>query len=657
MIVAPCVYLLLTLVRIRGYLTNSKSIVGIFGLLVITFFNKLLFKGQTLGQQDFNNLQITFFDLFQKSLFLHKSPPIWNSYTGGGFDAFSNPLSVYFSPFLPVFIFVKDVFFAANIFIILQVFFTLIFAFTYFRVINLSKGASILGTVMIVFNGFLTMRLSPGVGLEYFFSLKWLLLALAFTHLYFEGKKTKDLLFLGISLGFLFEGNMNMALSAGFFWLLYTLFLFGIKDKKIFLSPIIGSLIYSIKLVPGFYMIMTAEGRISEVASGWRTGKINPFTFPTYIFPYKHLFYTPAFTPGAIGALLFITALIYLFLFRNKLKFSKKHVFVSVALLTIGSLLVTYNPLSEVFFKLPIFNRMTIIPAFIVFLFVPVSIICAIFVEELARKGRKIAYILFVLPFLIYAEVLIGPSIFGIKSYSFNFLKMDYKSEMQKLDYYDFLKGTNKVAMFTDDMRLLTLPSYNSYFAVYTLNDFKYLYGSNNIDDLASRENLVEISKYADIFIATREMRTGTKKLAEFEVKRFDDKNYDNFAIIDRSMDYDKLQLFRWDYKLKIYEPLQKEITSVKKNNSHPFKHSFVVQKNNFEKDGSVITSITYSPFWKTDSSLLITKGTYEYLKIKNARIGQTITLTYINPFIYLGFFMSLVTFSYIIYKLRKYEV
>ncbi len=654
-VVAPLVYFLLILYELRKHILAGKWVIACFVGFVLLYFNKLLFKGQTLAQQDFNNIQITFFKFFQESALTHKLPPIWNSYTGGGYDAFSNPLANYFSPFLAVFLVFKDVFYAANVFLVLQTFFTLAFAYIFFRVLKLNKGAAFLGAVMWVFNAFFAMRLSPGVGVEYFFTLKWITLALTFTHLYFESKKTKHLLFLAISLAFMFEGNMNMAIVGGGMWLIYTLFVFRKQTHKLISAPIIGFLIYAVRLIPGLFLIATAQGRISETVEGWRVERILISNFLEYFLPIKQLFQTPLFTPGLFGIIFCIAGVIFLLIRFKHLDTLKPLVLVSLLFLILGAVFSTANPISDLMFSLPFFNRLTILPAFIVFVLFAVVMLSALAANEFIKTYIYGAFVGF-LPFIFFAEILIGPPTLLSKTYAFNFLKMNYKQEMRKLEYYNFMQDSPKVAIFLDDRRLFTLPSYNAYLNVYTLNDFKYLYGSTVINDFAKRTNLAEISKYADVFIAAREMRRGTKKLDEIKIPRFDDENFDNYAVIDRAFNYDELQLFRWDYTLKLYEPLERTTTSVKKNTSHPTSHTFIVQKQNIEQNGSVITSITYSPFWRTNNNSEIVKGRYGYLNLTNAKVGDKIVLKYVNPYIYLGFALSLGTFVIVVYQLWKHK-
>jgi hypothetical protein len=653
-IVAPVVYLWWILVALKPYLVSVKKYVFIFLGFVLVYFNKLLFGGQTLAQQDFNNLQITFFSFFKESALTYKRAPIWNSYTGGGYDTFSNPLANYFSPFLWIFLVFKDIYYAANVYIVLQTFFTLLFAFIYFRIIKLSKPAAFVGSTMLTFNAFFTMRLSPGVGVEYFFALKWIVLSLGFTHLYITHKKMQFLLMLSVSLAFMFEGNMNAAVVGGLIWGIYALWLFKFKEIQLYAAPLLAGLIYSIRLLPGFYLMLTAGGRISETAQGWRVEKIDPVKLWEYFLPLAQLFQTPAFTPGLVGFVLFICGFWY-FAFKYKNLETGRIFLAHILLLTLGLILVTNNPASDLIFKLPALNRLTILPAFILFLLIPLVTISALFANELVRIKRYGIFV-GVISFIVFFEVLIGPPTFGAKTYSFNFLKMDYQQEMQKLEYYNFVKDFNKVGILLDDRELLLFPSFNAFHKVYLLNDFKYLYTSTLPLELTKRTNFSEAKKYADYVVATREIVKGTRLLKTLEVPRFDQGTFSNYAILDRVFLYDKLQDFRWDHTVKIYEPLSKSVVSVKKDNAHPTTHKFTSQAINYEKNGNLITSITYSPFWHASGNANIIKGKYGYLVLTSIAKNTNTTLTYINPFIYIGFFGSLISFAVISFILLQHK-
>ncbi len=651
LVVAPILYLLFILAGLKKYLIDSKLVLFLLLLFVLVYFNKFLISGQTLSAQDFNNLQITFFDFFQKSALNYKLPPIWNSYTGGGYDAFSSPLSVYFSPFTWVFIIVKDVFVAANTFIILQVLLCSYLAYAFFRVLALKKWVALLGAVMFTYNAFLALRLSPGVGIEYLFTYKWVPALLAFTHLYAKEKKFKYIVLTGVSIGFLFEGNMNMAIATCVFWVCYVFLNYRFAYKSFVLAPVIGFMVYSIKLIPGAYLIATAAGRISANASGWRVSRIHFENILHYIFPLKKLYYTPSFTPGMIGAVLFVLALLW-FILKYKETTKNRLVLNSILLFITGLILSTYNPVSELVFKLPLFNRLTILPAFLVFMIPTMVMITVLFLNKLEFK-RKLSLVVLVLPLLMFAEVLLGPSTLGVNTYSFNFLKMDPKIEMDKLPYYNYLENTGKMSVILNDYNAFLFPSYNAVKDAYTLNGFKYLFGSVDIGETAKRHKLNEITKYADVIISPRVISSGVTKKAEFKIPLFLFANFNNYAILDRAIQYDNLQDFDWDHVLRIYTPTSTKIVSVKKTNSHPLKHSFIVSESNFEKTGEVITSITYSPFWYTNKGS-IKNGKYGYLSLEGVKAGDNITLTYKNPFIYTGFVISFITLSLMnLYYLR----
>lgn len=645
-VVAPLSYLVLIVIHLKSYL--SRTFILLLLLLSVLFFNKLLFKEQTLAQQDFNNIQMTFFTFYRTSILEHHQPPIWNSLTGGGYDAFANPLAAYFSPFMPIFL-LTNVFTAANIFLFLQVYFCAVFAFSYFKILKLKDSSAFLGSVVFTFNAFITMRLSPNVGVEYIYTYKWIPLLLGLTHLYIETKSKKHLLLLGIVVGSLFEGNTNLAISGGLFWLAYSLFNFGFKIRHLLLAPIVGFFVYAIKILPFIYLLTTSGGRISEVASSWRIGKIHIQDFLIYFVPYKKFFYTPAFTPGLVGISIFICGLIYFLIVKRKSLNERKLVKSMLVMLLLGTVATTYNPLSSLFFTLPVFNHVTIIPAFIIFILLPVVIISALFVDQI-NKGTLKGLITAGLAVLIYIEVLIGFAPLGAGSYSFNFLKMNYKEEYTKVNYYKYLANLKGTHVFLDNSRMFFIPFYATVHNTNTLNDYKYFYGSTPTTGVTKETAFNSDYNYADYYVSTDDLGQGFTKLTELTVPTFNGHNYQNYAVLDKEYEFLNLKRQGWDQKLKIYKLSQPRHRSLSKTDSHPTMFTANIESS---ADRDVVkTSITYSPFWKSVNSIGVRRGGNGYIELTNVNSQTPVLLNYVNPFIYAGLLLSNATYLYALWKL-----
>ncbi len=645
-VVAPLSYLALIISHLRPYL--SKLFVVVLLVLSILFFNKLLFKEQTLAQQDFNNIQMTFFTFYRTSILEHHQPPIWNSLTGGGYDAFANPLAAYFSPFMPVFL-LTSVFTAANIFLFLQVFFCAMFAFSYFKILKLKDSSAFLGSIIFTFNAFITMRLSPNVGVEYIYTYKWIPLLLGFTHLYIETKNKKYLLLLGIVVGSLFEGNTNIAISSGLFWIAYSLFNFGFKFKHLILAPIIGFLAYAVKILPFVYLLTASTGRISEVASSWRIGKIHIQDFLYYFIPYKKFFYTPAFTPGLIGISIFLCGLIYFLIVKRKTLKDQVLVKSMLVLLLLGTIATTYNPLSSLLFNLPVFNHVTIIPAFTIFILLPVVIISAYFVDQI-NKGTLKTLVTIGLSILMFLEVLVGFAPLGAGSYSFNFLKMTYKDEYTKVDYYKYLANLKGTHLFLDNSRMFFIPFYSTLYNTNTLNDYKYFYGSTPTMGFTQETALNSDYNYADYYVSADELGQGFIKLADFSIPTFNGHNYQNYAVLDKEYEFLNLTRQGWDQKLRIYKLTQPRPRTLSKTDSHPTK--FDARLKDTADSGIVKTSISYSPFWESENSIDLRRDENGYMELTNVNSQTYVLLNYVNPFIYAGLLLSNAVYLYALVKL-----
>ena len=148
----PTLYFVYLLLEIKKDLKKSLLYVLALFLLSAVLLNKLLLFPVTLAQKDFNNIQIPMFQFFHDSISRYFLPPIWNSSFSGGFDAFSSPLSSYFSVFNWVFLIGSNVYKSFSFFIFLQVFLCALFSFYMLKTFKLSGVSSFLGAVLFTFN-------------------------------------------------------------------------------------------------------------------------------------------------------------------------------------------------------------------------------------------------------------------------------------------------------------------------------------------------------------------------------------------------------------------------------------------------------------------------------------------------------------------------
>src|SRR4030066_2381790 len=313
-ITAPTIYLILLLLKFKKELLSSKAVLLYFTILTVIFFNKLLFQKEALAQQDFNNIQYPLFKFFHDSVITNNETPFWNPRLGGGFDAFANPLSAYFTVFNFVFLLSSNTYLTLNIFIALQILMAGVFCYLLFRKLGFGKFVSVVPATAFMFNGFVAMRLSPDVGPEYLYTYKWIPLIMTLLCEYFENQNFKNVALLGIATAFLFEGNPNIVFSAGIFLAIFVLLNFrkiGFKGLlRLLPIAVICLSIYAVKLVPAMDLAAAAGGRISREVSGWRRSQMDLDRVFYFYTPKLMAFKSPLFTAGIIAFALFLMGII-----------------------------------------------------------------------------------------------------------------------------------------------------------------------------------------------------------------------------------------------------------------------------------------------------------------------------------------------------------
>ena len=669
-LIAPNVYLILIFLRTKKDLKTLLIPTLCLSLLTIIFLNKLIFTGQTLSAQDFNNIQIPFFHFFKESVVNYFEPPFWNSRFGGGFDAFSNPISAYFSPFNFLFLIFSNVYSAANVFIFFQLFLISLFSLLLFKELKFNNYLSFFGAVIFTFNGFVTMRLSPGVGIEYLYSYKWIPLIMYFTLVYLREHKLYDLALLSVSLAFTLEGNLNIAISIWAFWALFLLFMsknFFREIRHYILIPLLALLIFSIKIIPFLDLMKNSTGRISNYAVGWRLNKIYIDEFLTYFPPIRHIFGAALFTPGVIAItfffICFVSIVYSIFAKRNV---QKLFVF-SICSIVIGFIINTYNPISDFLFSLPFFNRITIVPAFMVFIFIPVYILSVYGLEICANYLLNIRFLknfknfaevgIAGVSLLVFAEILTGPSTFGNNTYSFNFSKMN-KEEVYKVPPYNTLRNLNPgVFAFIDSSDTFLYPYAISVSNLYTLNNFKYFYSPATKKNLIKEGDFKEITDRSDFVIST-------KPLDEKEITLISEvgtaeifSEFQSHSILDKKYDYLELQAKNdWNELMYIYAVEKNDFQKpyFKRLENHPTKFT-ISNADDYMDNNEIKTSVRYSKWWKSfdDKKAVLKEDDFGFMIISEIGESDRVELFYLNPYIYIGFLLSLMGFL-IVFRLSR---
>lgn len=514
------------------------------------------------------------------------------------------------------------------------------------------------------------MRLSPGVGVEYLFTYKWLSLSLYFLSKYLDEDREKYLILLAVSVAFMFEGNMNIAISSVLLIMLYLIFNLKRVVNRIggfILMSFLAFSIYSIKMLPFLDLSTKAGSRLEGSASGWRVSRIPLNEFIDYLLPKSHGFGNGMFTPGLVGLTVSITGLVLLILYRRKDKVS----IFSITAFIVGILLVTDNYLSHAIFSLPFFNKLTISPAFLVFLTLPLSI----FASNISPSKRYLKLLPYCLAVLVFVEVLLGYSLLGAESYSYNFRKMN-KSEYKSFPHYNILKNLEPGVVYaTEPYRFFLFPYGVQLNNLFFLNGYTYFYGSNLNEELTSYGDIVSnvtvkgeerefkfpslnsneldsIMTKATYLLSTYPLSNDFLTLVS-EVDYLTLDGMESDAVSKLMPDIRSQNLYgNWDGFLRVYKVAYFK-NSVSAITGSPTSISFSVKEKNIVNQ-HVDTSITYSNWWTSSKENTLSKDAFGFLKITGPSVGEKVTLRYINPFIYIGFLLSLLSFCLVWKKLSS---
>jgi hypothetical protein len=669
-LIAPFTYFLILIYRLKSYLLDSKFFSFCIIFLPLISLHKIIFFDQTLSAQDFNNIQIPFYESFRNSLHQYFLVPIWDNTFGGGFDSFSNPLAFYFSTFALIFYITNDVYLGANLYIYFQLVFLGMASYVLLRELGFKKFASFGSSIFLTFNGFVMMRLSPGIGIEYLYTYKWIPLLLLFTFSYFYKKIKTDWIFVSISLAFLFEGNPNIAFASILFWIIFTLFFSVTKKVETYVSLVkiglLSILIYSIKLIPGFYLMTTSGGRISELVSGWRVSRVSIDRLLSYYLPLKDNFLPGPFTPGLIGFTIFILGIFtVLYIFLKNRKIEKIYQFSFLSLL-LGILICSENFISTILFSLPIFNRLTINPSFYIFLIFPVGVFAGFFynflIENFPKKEKIIYLLISVLSIISFFEVLRGPAIFGKSSYSFNFDKMKI-AEIETYDLFNNLKTkTDGSFTFIEGNKIFNLPNVTKIFNLKDTNKHIYFYGSSFQKEL-SKEDAINFHKlHSNYLITLNEVQDSDLEFLDKVSMHNYLKDYQNYAILINKDNYYKLiQNTGWDENLRIYrvkDSFPKKSANL--SSLHPYSYSLLLNEKNIE-NSFAFTSISYSKNWiikkQNGKAVEYEKDVNGFLLLKDVKPYEIIYFTYVNYYIYFGFLLSFISYFFVIYYFIKFNI
>lgn len=238
--------------------------------------------------------QIYPFKILAADMIKHFNFPLWNPYNGAGMPLLATMHVGFLTPFNLFFAFLPN-FLAWSLYIMVQPLLLGIFTYLYCRKIYLSFRASLFSTVSFIFSGFVITRLIFG---EYIYAFSMLPLILYLIESYIQNPKNKIILFLPLTIFFMFiSGQPQIILYVIIFCLLYLLFRcqqikknYPSKNILLVLSLFgIGVGLSAIQILPTLELFFQAG--INNLSS--------QFIFQRFLLPTQHLI--TIFIPNYFG--------------------------------------------------------------------------------------------------------------------------------------------------------------------------------------------------------------------------------------------------------------------------------------------------------------------------------------------------------------------
>ncbi len=421
---APTVVLALVLVAMRRRIADNWPSILFLAAACVLFFHRILFLPETISQSDANLLQVQFFDVYREAIRAHCEIPFWNPYQATGLPNLAHPLSAMFYPLTPIFL-VGNIFKALDIFILCHYFLAGIFALLLGRRMFRTRPAALVFALLYVFNGWAITRAAHQPAIEYLFAYTWLPLVVLGFEKALDGRNLLSCVFsagaglawmgiacpnffiyaallLGIAavlrLGYLAAANRKNALAIGVF--------------VIFSSAITACAFGAVELVGAIELSWLATtGRFGEIfPAGWRGRALSAWEMARLYVPYTPgrpfgVYYSPGLVALAAAGFAVYRA------FRAKMHRALCSGAV-VIMLTGAALLGKTFPYTMLCRALGVFARASLIPAGLLFLFLPVIVLAAAGVEALIESHRQLLGRRgWIIAGLVFAELFV---VFGI---------------------------------------------------------------------------------------------------------------------------------------------------------------------------------------------------------------------------------------------------
>ena len=191
--------------------------------------------------------------------------PLWNNFQFAGYPLMANFQSAVFNPFNLFFIFLKN-HIAWSLQIIIQPLLSMVFTYLFLISLKLKKGAAIIGAVVYAFSGFNAIWLTYGI---HGFVASTIPLLLFLVNKIIESDKYlwKVLLSSTVCLQ-IFFGYPQLTIYTVILVGLWTVFRNYRKTIDVFVFGILGVLLSSIQLIPGYEMFVNSQRLVEGVSGG-----------------------------------------------------------------------------------------------------------------------------------------------------------------------------------------------------------------------------------------------------------------------------------------------------------------------------------------------------------------------------------------------------
>jgi len=349
----------------RTQLKNRIKISGIFLILLVIFFHKIIFTGQTYFVRD-TLIQEFPWKTFAAEQIKSGKIPLWNPYTYSGMPFLANMQSAVFYPPNILFYFLPFVS-AYKLYILFHFFLAGFFMYLLMKDFRVNEDAAFVSGFIFAFNGYLLTRIEflSVLGASVWLPATFLLLRRCLK----AGDNIKNVILLGIVFAVQFFAGHPQVLLYGIFLLLFYAVVNDIRRGRIkaltalAVSGLIAVLISAVQLIPSleFFLHSTRAGGLDYgIVSENSLSLKHLLNFFNPFLKYHHNFWTFACYVGILPVLF---SLLSFFRGRKIVLF-----FGAIFLLTIFFAAGKFNPFLKVFYNFVPLFRLFRHPAVILYL-------------------------------------------------------------------------------------------------------------------------------------------------------------------------------------------------------------------------------------------------------------------------------------------------